>query len=292
MLPNQGGPVAENSPKKPPAAPTDPWWVKTFGERKKELTQAYGASHPPGLPPGTTGPFPAELQGADQFPGGQIFVFPPETMTRVPGTPRRKHWLYATLGLSQPLTEADVGGGAKGATADSPPPSRLGFEFGIATNEPADWAPQLLLDLAKLALRPPAPITIGTRIPGHFAHPPGKKGDQGLVPVLSQMPQGLEYWGSPTSFLIWPALDRPGPFVTSTGRFDLLIATGITQEEWELAKATSSLHALFLLITAGIGQKTAPLRMTVLEDPKWKAEWEKIQPMTRDQILDKVYGTA
>jgi hypothetical protein len=113
-----------------------------------------------------------------------------------------------------------------------------------------------------------------------------------LVPVLGTLPRDYTPAGEIVSLLLWPALDRDGPFVTSTGRFDLLVATAITQDEWEAAKATSSLHVLKLLIDVGDGQATDPLRKSVLSTETGKAAWEKIAPLSRDAILDQLYGPA
>lgn len=73
-------------------------------------------------------------------------------------------------------------------------------------------------------------------------------------------------------------------FVTSTGKATIYIATGITEDEWELAKAYSTDHVLLLLGRAGIGQRTEPERCPVLGDPRWKEDWQRIATLDGEQV--------
>ncbi len=272
----------ENAPAIP--VPDVEWWLGAWSEREKALTEAYGESLPPGAPPGTVVSMPPELQGEGRVPGGSIYMFPPKPEAK------RPHWYFATLGLSQPIRKEDV----PSFSPDSPAPSRFGLEWAIAVKEPANWAVIALFSLAQFALKPPAPIKPGARMPFLFAKP---KADpeatlENLVPVLGTLPRDYTPAGEIVSLLLWPALDRDGPFVTETGRFDLLVATGITQDEWELAKGTSSLHLLRLLLEVGDGQATDPLRKSALASEEGKAAWGRIAALSRDAILDGLYGPA
>jgi hypothetical protein len=83
--------------------------------------------------------------------------------------------------------------------------------------------------------------------------------------------------------LFWPYLLPETGFVTSTGKAMIYIATGITEDEWELAKATTTAHVLLLLCRAGIGQCTDPKRRSVLSEPRWKEEWQKIALLEAEQ---------
>lgn len=259
------------------------WWLGVWQQREKALTEAYGESLPPGAPAGTVIGMPPELQGADKIPGGSIYMFPPKPEAK------RPHWLFATLGLSQPLKRDHV----KEIDPYNPAPSRTGFELAIAVTEPADWGVIALFQLAQLSLNPPAAIRSGSRLPFMFAKPKDQEVSlANIIPILQQPPADYQLTGQIVSLVLWPAFDRDGPFVTDTGRFDLLVGTGVTMDEWELAKTTSSIHLLWLLQKAGIGQATDPLRKSVLEDERWKKEWESIKDLSRDQILDQLYGPA
>ncbi len=261
--------------------PDPEWFLEAWKEREKALTEAYGESLPPGAEPGTVIGLPPELQAIDKVPGGSIYLFPPKPEAK------RPHWILATLGLSQPQKKEDV----KDQDATNPPPSRLGFELAFAVTEPANWTVIGLFSLAQFALSPPAPLKPGSRIPCFFTHPEGSPATpEHVVPVFGQPPPGSKIVENIVSLLVWPALDRDGPFVTGTGRFDLLVATGITMDEWDAAKQTSSMHVLWLLQRAGIGQSTDPFRPSVFADDRWRAEWEEIKALSGDQILDKLYG--
>lgn len=263
--------------------PDPAWWLEVWAEREKAVTGAYGESLPPGAPPGTVIGLPPELQAADKIPGGSVYMFPPKPEAK------RPHWLFATLGLSQPTKVEDVAP----FDPDNPAPSRFGIEVALAAKEPANWTVLGLFGLAQFSLNPPAPMKPGSRIPFFFTHPKAEEPTlENILPVFGQPPAGYKIMGSVVSLVLWPAFDRDGPFVTRTGRFDLLVGTGITMDEWELAKATSSIHLLWLLEKAGIGQSSDPFRKSVLEDDRWKQEWEKIKDLSRDQILDQLYGPA
>jgi hypothetical protein len=57
----------------------------------------------------------------------------------------------------------------------------------------------------------------------------------------------------------------------------VLIATGITEDEWELARQTTTAHVLLLLCRAGIRQRTIPARSSLLRDERWRKEWDTIK---------------
>lgn len=258
------------------------WWRRTWAERVAALEEAYGKSQPPGAPPGTMLELPPELRGKAQFPGGRLCIFPPDKAKK------RDFWLFATVGLSQPNEEP-----TGKIDPENPAVSRLGFEVGIAVAELSPWPFIALCHLAKLLLDPPAPVKIGTRIPFLFAKPKGSGPEEELIPCLGQLPANHAVVGEIASAILWPALDRDGPFVTSTGRFDLLVATTITMPEWDLAKDTSSAHMLLLLRDAGVGQTSDSERKTITLNAVWKKAWEnRISKLSRDGVLDKLYGPA
>ncbi|HEY7330940.1 MAG TPA: hypothetical protein VH592_25100 [Gemmataceae bacterium] len=68
----------------------------------------------------------------------------------------------------------------------------------------------------------------------------------------------------------------------------IFIATGITEDEWELAKSTTTAHVLLLLCRAGVGQRTNPGRQSVLNDPRWRAEWTQIARLEGEEAHAEV----
>ncbi len=260
------------------------WLKKTRAEREAVLAQAYGPSRFPGLDRGTRVPFPAELQKGLGIPEGVALAFAPSAAAR------RPHWTYATLGLSQPLKPEDLD--PKAQDPEQPGPSRFGFEVAIQTKEPADWAPAALFALAWYLVK--QPVRPGTRAHFSFARSskPDAMGRDALQPVAGALGPNQEKTGEISSAVLWPPLDREAPFVTSTGRFDLLVATGITADELGLATETSSAHLLRLLVIAGVSQLMKPFRKSVLEDPKMREQWEGLKALTREQALDALYGPA
>ena len=70
---------------------------------------------------------------------------------------------------------------------------------------------------------------------------------------------------------------------TSTGKFLVLVATGITAREWELAKETTTAHVLLHLCRAGIAQRTTPDRACLLANPRWQEEWTEIEKLAPEE---------
>jgi hypothetical protein len=75
---------------------------------------------------------------------------------------------------------------------------------------------------------------------------------------------------------------------TITGKAMIYITTGITEHEWELAKSTTTAHLLVLLCRAGIGQRTDPKRCSVLSEPAWRDEWQRIVSLDGEQAHAEV----
>ncbi len=96
---------------------------------------------------------------------------------------------------------------------------------------------------------------------------------------------GLDLEGDIRAVLFWPYLFPEGQLITSTGKFRVLIATGITQDEWDLAKRTTTAHLLLLLCRAGVGQRTQPNRKSVLHDARWRTEWESIEKLAAEACM-------
>ena len=88
------------------------------------------------------------------------------------------------------------------------------------------------------------------------------------------------------AMLFWPYMRYPGGFDTSTGYFSILLGTSITEEEWDMAKSTSSSHLLLLLFEAGIGQVCDINRRSLIEQTQWRKRWREIQSLSGDQADD------
>lgn len=278
--------MAEPSADDNPVAEKDrEWWAITWAERRLVIADTYGESHPPGTDLGTVAAFPADMRKGARVPEACVLVFRPEPKAK------RPHWTYMTLGLSQPLAPHEDG--VDQTTVESPRLSRTGVEVAFVTKDAKYWGPFALFQIARYVLDSKEPIRPGARLPFRFIRPSGPGADRdAILTALGMVPPNHTGVGDMASLLFWPALDRDGPFVTSTGRFDLLVGTAITGPEWDLAKATSSVHLLLLLVKMGNGQKTEALRKCLSLDPKAMAEWEKIKGLTRDQVLEALYGPA
>ena len=58
-----------------------------------------------------------------------------------------------------------------------------------------------------------------------------------------------------------------------------LIATGITQAEWEFAKETTTAHLMLLRCLAGTGQRTIPERSCLFKEGAWRSEIERLRKL-------------
>jgi hypothetical protein len=198
---------------------------------------------------------------------------------------RRDHWLYLTLGLTQPLDEDQV----KRERAAGKQYSSYGFELGVLTDERVNW-PSEALYLFLSHVTEGLQLNWGDR----FAFGFHRKTEDELG-VFTGRPSdlGIEPVGDIRAVLFWPYLLPDTEFVTSTGNATIYIATGITEDEWQLAKSTTTAHVLLLLCRAGIHQRTDPMRSSLLSVPRWKAEWQKIAELDGEQAyaeVDKACG--
>lgn len=57
----------------------------------------------------------------------------------------------------------------------------------------------------------------------------------------------------------------------------VVIATGITEREWHVAKETTTVHLLLLLCRSGIGQRTLVNRRCLLDSRHWRDERDRIK---------------
>ena len=240
------------------------WWERTFREREVVLHDRFGPTEPPGV---VTAFSWSDINLI--IPGACALCFPPEALGR-------PHWLCLSHGLTQP---------------DEPQPpvpgqwSGYGCEFGIATREKSPWATEILYQLLTYWKSEGLPIGPGARVPLAFF---GQDSPSTIQPRLGMI-EGDEPTppiGEMRALLFWQYRCQPKPLWTSTGYFDLVIATTITQEEWDFAKETSSAHLMLLLERAGIGQLSDLHRSSLTSDPRWQAELETVRSLAEEQALN------
>jgi hypothetical protein len=94
------------------------------------------------------------------------------------------------------------------------------------------------------------------------------------------------------ALLFWPYMRHVRGFETSTGFFGVLIGTTITDLEWKMAKETSSTHLLLLLFLSGVGQRSDLNRASVVEESRWRSEWERVRSMSESDADRELLVTA
>jgi hypothetical protein len=240
------------------------FWGRTWKEREDEVRRLFGDTEPPG--------YVTSYSWDDlRLPGGCALAFPPvaDNSDLRGAWHKRDHWLHLSLGLTQPLSKKHFLEGKQAGKEYS----SFGFEFGILTDEKADWAFETLYALMTL-LTDGVDLKWGDRLafgfheiaPGKLSVFSGQASEAGVQPV-----------GTIRALVFWPYLFPDAAFTTSTGRAMIYIATGITEEEWLMTKETTTPQLLLLLCKAGVGQRTQLQRPSVLSDPRWRGEWERIK---------------
>jgi hypothetical protein len=245
------------------------WWEDTFAERRRELERVYGVTHPPGSPQ----EYAVLFEWDDvNIPGGCCLVFPP----RETAAAGHLDWVYASLGLTQPLVPDDVV-----TVSEAADPARSGYaaELGLVLAGPADWAPRVIRQLMWY-VRARAPIAAGDRMPFGAEQAPDGSVDANIG---DQAAAGAPVLGGMRALVFWPHLVAPATFTTATGAFSLLIGTTITAGEWEFARRRSSEHLLLLLHRAGPGQRSDLWRPCLTTDPAALREVRFVESMSRDE---------
>ena len=243
------------------------FWEQTWEERGEASRLAFGETEPPGMVVSYSWPDRIRL------PGACALQLPPTAESRDPLRHRRDEWLYLTIGLSQPLDREEV----KSKRAAGSSYSARGFELGLLTESQSDWPAEALYWFLT-HITDGEEIAWGDRFPIGFL-----RRDEGALGVCVGNTEGLDLEGEIRAVLFWPYLFPDGQLVTSTGKFMVLIATGITEDEWEAAKQTTTAHLLLLLCRAGIGQKTIPTRPSLLRQERWREQWDIIANLTPQQ---------
>jgi hypothetical protein len=261
------------------------WFAQAWNERCELLDSVFGLSHPPGREEGQVLSF--NLDAPDDFPDAKIGravcnLFPPRRPPAVEEKYRRDHWAFLTVGLSQPTEEPDW-------TRDPDAPSGAGYELVLVVDEPAMWAAELLRTLMAMTTTR-QPIEIGVRMPFGFYTM-----DDGSLSwfIGTAEANGLEPADATVGMVFWPWLFPANTFTTSTGRFQLIAATNVTRNEWEMARETSTAHLVLLLCKLGLGQRCMPGRACSTDHPGFGVEWPSIAAMPVEEVyrqLDEGVG--
>lgn len=240
------------------------FWERTWKERSDEVRRAYGDT----WPPDTVHAFSWD---DIRCPGACAMALPPIEQSREPLRHRRGDWLHLSLGLSQPLDKEQV----RAEREAGKQYSAFGIEFAFLTPTESPWASQALYYFMTYMTEGEY-IGWGDRFPLQFHL------RQGQLAVITGNPATTSATpvGKIRAVLFWPYLFPEWEFVTSTGKFMVMMATGITQAEWGLAKRTSTAHVLVLLCRSGIGQRTIHDRSCLLDDPRWQREWTIVKQMS------------
>ncbi len=238
----------------------DQWWDESWREREELLRRVFGETEPPGTVVAYS------WERVDMIiPGACCLSFPP-------GGSERPHWLYLTLGLSQPLTP----------TKDDRGPSAYGWEFGFLAREASDWAPEALYEILSYWMETKNRIDVAHRVPMAFY----REGHESrLAPYLRDLEPADQFhpFGEIRALVFWPYLHFPGQFQTSTGHFGILIGTAITADELALAQQSSSAHLLLLLSRAGIGQISDLQRRSVTAASNFQDQWQAIKGLSENE---------
>jgi hypothetical protein len=171
--------------------------------------------------------------------------------------------------------------------------SGSGYEFAMIFDHAADWVPALMKSLMSYdQMRRSAGergFNPGDRMPFQF-----ESIDEGDVRwALGGDSEDDERAVDETrSLMFWRHLSAFGTFTTSTGDFELRIATTISAAELGLGKATSSCHLLLLLEWAGVGQRSLPGRACVTRHLGWKDAWAEIGELPFDETKRRLAELA
>jgi hypothetical protein len=239
----------------PELAPEERWFAAHMKAREDAYLYLFGESEPPGQILS-----PSDPQLTVSWPGGGIYQYPPRE--------GRPAWHYVTHGLAQPFSEEEGKAGATVAEAVS----GLGVEYVISTAEPAEWAPNLLLDLVRYLL-----FTEGATAFG-----PGERIPYSGFEALAtpEQPCRLTQLLAVTSAEYPAQLRLPGGFCT------LIHFVGVTEDEVTRARNAGrdgfgSFILANVLIELGIGLTTVPARECATEHPLFDDVWAEVEEKMR-----------
>lgn len=247
------------------------WWEEKWAERERLLRSVFGETQPP------NSVMAFYWDDFDlQIPGGCALVFPPKTG-------QREHWFALTHGLTQPESPEVVRG--------KDDPSGYGSEFAFMTREQADWAPDALKLLLTYLKQSGRPIERGNRVPFWF-HRDSSENLASEIGKVDPRKETRPPVSEMRALVFWPHMGYPSGFDTSTGFFNILVATTISDKEWQLAKATSSTHLMLILFLAGIGQHSDLARPSVAVESTLRKEWERISSLSENAVEQELLHFA
>lgn len=245
------------------------WFERTWSDREAALWERYGPSHPVGSPAGYVSALPQRLRL--RCPGACVYTFPP-TFAAEPTRVSRTTWTYATHGLTQPRSPNQ--------------PARWQWEFAVETALEASWAPHLL-ELLLVEVLEDAEFDVGHRV-AYFVN----VRDGRLLPYLGTIDQhgGIEPYGSTRWLLLWPHLRPWGRVPCETGTTGHLVATALTEDEFDLLDDVGRCghHLQLLLCERGIRQVTDIDRVSVLAEPEGKRAWDRIRHLSPEEAYGEI----
>lgn len=250
------------------------YWERTWIERSEEVERVFGPTEPPGIV--------TSFSWTDKIrsPGACALTFPPIEAQRDPIRQARSGWLFLTLGLSQPPDEKWV----RAAREAGNPWSGYGFEMAMITPEREDWVFSALRLWMQQATDG-EPTGVGHRFPFGLC----RNAEGALVPFIGYAETfRVEPIGTIRAALHWPLRHRDHVIRTSTGKFEVLVAIGITADEWQFAKETSSAHLQLLLCKAGVNQQTLINRPSVLRDDLLRTERQRLVSLSPEQCWQEL----
>lgn len=240
------------------------WWNATWAQRESLLKATYGETDPPN----TVVPF--EWENIEvRVSGGCALIFPPTEQTD-------SQWLTVTHGLTQPQDQ--------NMEVSPDLPSAYGYEFGIISGTRERWVCDALWQVLTYVRQGNAIIKRGHRVPVWFA---GK--EQFVLGKNSTNDRAL---GEMRALLFWPHMKYPAGFDCSTGYFSILIGTLITEQEWKLARETSSVHLLLLLFEAGVCQLSDRFRTCLTQQATFRAAFDRISVMREEEVHQELLGLS
>ena len=202
--------------------------------------------------------------GKYELPGACAMTFEP--------SPLRRSYLYMTLGLSQPLEEAD-------------PPFH--WEFAIRTKDRAPWAIDLLYGIVTHWLTAGRDLTFGHTLPMTFFHDENHDIAAGLTTDL----EDREALGAIRSLILWRDHEEQR-FDVSKGEFQLLEVIPVSEEEAKLVEQTSPAHVVLLLRRMNLAQICDPERPSVMTVNGAQEAWDKISAMPHSDALATLHFDA
>ena len=241
------------------------FFERTWEERGDALKLAFGETSPPEMVISFSWP------DRIRCPGSCALVFPPIRESRDPVRHQRDDWLYLTMGLSQPVDREQVKAERKAGKSYS----SHGFELGFIVPAECAWAADGLYGFIS-HITDGVQIKWGDRFAFGVARLPNRE-----LATFTGHPKDVAVvpFGQIRAVLFWRYLFPDWEFVASVGKFMILIATGITEREWQLAKETTTAHLLLLLCLASVGQRTLVDRRCLLDSPRWQDEWARIRAL-------------